>query len=43
MQYCVWVEEAWDAVPESYLQELLATMPARMQAVIDANSMYTMY
>jgi hypothetical protein len=32
-----YVKEAWEALPESYLKELLASMPARCQAVIDAN------
>jgi hypothetical protein len=32
---------AWEAVPPAYLLELLESMPARCQAVIDANSMHT--
>ena len=34
---------AWDAVPQSYLLELLESMPARCQAVIQANGSHTMY
>jgi hypothetical protein len=30
-------------VPESYLLELLESMPARCRAVIDANGMHTRY
>jgi transposase len=37
----VW--EAWNALPESYLQELVESMPARCQAVIDANGMHIPY
>ena len=37
------VTEAWKAVPEAYMMELLATMPARCEAVIAANGMYTKY
>jgi hypothetical protein len=28
---------AWEAVPTAYLLELLESMPARCQAVVDAN------
>ena len=38
-----YVNEAWNELPESYLQELLASMPARCQAVIDANGMHTKF
>jgi len=38
-----WVKEAWEAIPEELLQELLASMPARMEAVIQAAGMYTKY
>jgi len=38
-----YVKEAWEALPESYLKELLASMPARCQAVIEANGMHTKY
>jgi DDE superfamily endonuclease len=37
------ITAAWNAVPESYLLELLESMPARCQAVIDANGMHTRY
>jgi hypothetical protein len=37
------VQDAWDAVPSSYLQQLLESMPARCQAVIDANGRHTRY
>ena len=37
------VTAAWNAVPEDYLNELLEQMPARCQAVIDANGMHTRY
>jgi hypothetical protein len=32
---------AWEAVPTAYLTELLKGMPARCQAVIDANGEHT--
>lgn len=38
-----YVMESWEEVPESFLSELLASMPARCQAVIDANGMHTKY
>jgi len=38
-----WVWEAWDAVPEDWLKELLASMPLRCEAVIKANGMHTKY
>jgi transposase len=34
---------AWNAVTEAYLNELLESMPARCQAVIDANGLHTRY
>jgi hypothetical protein len=34
---------AWNAVPEAYLNQLLEEMPARSQAVIDANGLHTRY
>jgi DDE superfamily endonuclease len=37
----VW--EAWDALPEYVLEDLVKEMPARCQAVIDANGMYIRY
>jgi transposase len=37
----VW--QAWNALPEAYLQELIESMPARCQAVIDANGMHIPY
>lgn len=39
----VYVNEAWEALPNDFLQELLASMPARCQAVIDAKGMHTKY
>ena len=39
----VWVWEAWNAVPEPWLKELLASMPRRCEAVIQANGMHTKY
>ena len=35
------VKEAWEAIGEETLEELLQTMPQRCQAVIDANGMHT--
>ena len=35
------VQEAWDAISEETLAELIATMKHRCQAVIDANGMHT--
>lgn len=37
------VTEAWEAVPEDWLIELVRGMKERCQAVIDANGMYTKY
>jgi transposase len=37
----VW--EAWDALPEYILENLVKEMPARCQAVIDANGMHIRY
>jgi transposase len=37
------VEAAWDALPATYLPEELSKVPARCQAVIDANGMHTRY
>ena len=39
----IWVKEAWDQLPEEYLEKLWAEMPDRCQAVIDANGMHTKY
>lgn len=38
-----YVLEAWNELPDDYLKELLASMPSRCQAVIDANGMHTRY
>lgn len=38
-----YVEEAWQELPESYLQTLLDSMPSRCEAVIAANGMHTKY
>ena len=37
------VQEAWDAITETFLRELVETMPARCQAVIDAQGGHTKY
>lgn len=37
------VKEAWEAIPTSYLEELINSMRDRCQAVIDANGMHTKY
>ena len=37
------VREAWEAVPQSYLTELIGSMRERCQAVIKANGMHTKY
>ena len=37
------VQEAWEAVPQAYLEELIISMPARCQAVVDVNGMHTRY
>jgi hypothetical protein len=37
------VKEAWEAVPDEYLNELLDSMPACCEAVIKANGMYTRF
>ena len=37
------VQEAWDALPQSLFHNLVASMPARMQAVVDANGLHINY
>jgi hypothetical protein len=37
------VQDAWDKVRESEFRELIESMPARCQAVIDANGLFTPY
>jgi hypothetical protein len=37
------VKEAWDAVPQSLFDELIDSMPARVQAVIGAKGYHTKY
>ena len=37
------VKEAWEAIGQDTLRELVASMPERCQAVIDANGLYTPY
>ena len=37
------VIEAWHAISEEVLEELVASMPLRCQAVIDANGLHTPY
>lgn len=37
------VKEAWDAISELELLALVREMPARCQAVIDANGMHIKY
>lgn len=37
------VRAAWDALPEVFLNDLIDSMPARCQAVIDAEGGYTKY
>ena len=37
------VQKTWDDLEFPSLSDLLDTMPARMQAVIDANGMHTKY
>lgn len=38
-----YVKEAWNALPEGYITELLASTRARCQAVIDAEGAHTKY
>lgn len=38
-----YVKEAWDALLDTFLADLMALMQARCQAVIDANGIYTKY
>ena len=38
-----YVQEAWEALPESFLEELINSMQARCQAVIEANGIHTKY
>jgi transposase len=35
--------EAWDAISEDFLENLLISMPHRVQAVLDADGWYTQY
>lgn len=37
------VKEAWDAIEDWYLEELLSTMPERCEAVIAADGLHTRY
>ena len=37
------VIEAWNAIGEDLLEDLIQSMPARCQAIIDANGLYTKY
>ena len=37
------VKEAWEAVPDDFLAELIASIPARYEAVIAANGMHINY
>ena len=37
------VQEAWEAIDEEVLEGLLNSMPARCEAVIKAEGMYTKY
>ena len=37
------IGEAWESVPESYLKELIESMPERCQAVIDAEGGHTRF
>jgi hypothetical protein len=37
------INAAWEAVEEDFLLQLLKTMPARCQAVIEANGLHTRY
>jgi hypothetical protein len=37
------VQEAWDLISVEYLRELIESMPARCQAVIDADGGHTKY
>jgi hypothetical protein len=38
-----WIMEAWDAIDEHVLRALITSMPARCQAVIDAQGGDTKY
>jgi hypothetical protein len=37
------VTEAWNSITDEQVKELIATMPARCQAVIDTQGGYTKY
>ena len=37
------VRQAWDAVSKDQLRDLIESMQARYQAIIDANGMHTKY
>jgi hypothetical protein len=37
------INAAWEAVEEDFLLQLLETMPARCQAVIEAHGLHTRY
>jgi hypothetical protein len=38
-----YVKEAWDALPDDFLAQLLAEMPKRCQAIMDADGRHTKY
>lgn len=37
------VMEAWDAITDEYLRDLVASMPARCDAVVAANGLFSKY
>lgn len=38
-----WVKEAWEALPDYFLYDLLASMRDRCEAVIKADGLHTRY
>jgi hypothetical protein len=38
-----WVMEAWEALPDTFLGELINSMLYRIQAVIDTNGIHTKF
>ena len=38
-----WVQEAWDALPDDFVQEEIRKLPTRMRAVVEAGGLHTRF